>query len=119
MLDIAYRLQEGVNLAVFAANAEQLSVCLFTEADLQQGRVTSEVTLDPVTNRTGDIWHVMLPQLDATSLYGMHCKLYASHQLNACLYRATAWLLLQHVQSSCKTTGTHSNHKLLMDVLVL
>lgn len=63
-------LQEGVNLAVYAANAEQLAVCLFSEADLQQGLVTNEVALDPVRNKTGDIWHVMLPQLDASSLYG-------------------------------------------------
>ncbi|KAK9833179.1 hypothetical protein WJX74_009440 [Apatococcus lobatus] len=62
--------KDGVNMAVFAANAEQLSVCFFTEEDLQQGRVTNEVALDPATNRTGDIWHVMLPQLDSSSLYG-------------------------------------------------
>ena len=47
-----------------------MSLCLFTEADLQQGRVTHEVQLDPGLNRTGDVWHILLPQLDASLLYG-------------------------------------------------
>ena len=47
-----------------------MSLCLFTEHDLREGRVTHEVLLDPRLNRTGDTWHVMLPDLDSTLLYG-------------------------------------------------
>jgi isoamylase len=37
---------------------------------LQAGRPTHEVALDPVLNRSGDTWHIALPQLDAGLLYG-------------------------------------------------
>ena len=62
--------QEGVNLAVFSAGAKSLSLCLFAEDDLCKGHVTHEIALDPVHNKTGDIWHVALPDLDSTLLYG-------------------------------------------------
>ena len=62
--------QEGVNFAVFASSATAVSVCLFTEADLQAGRVTHEVPLSPELNRTGYTWHILLPKLDSTLLYG-------------------------------------------------
>lgn len=35
-----------------------------------QGRVTSEVPLNPVFNRTGDVWHIFLPDLQSNLLYG-------------------------------------------------
>ena len=63
-------LQDGMNLAVYSAGAEQMSLCLFTEPDLQQGRVTREVLMDPVHNKTGDVWHITLPGLDSALLYG-------------------------------------------------
>ena len=63
-------MQEGVNFAVYASSATSLSLCLFTEADLQAGRVTHEVPLSAELNRTGYIWHILLPQLDSTLLYG-------------------------------------------------
>ena len=47
-----------------------MSVCLFTEADLQKGLVTNEVQLDPLRNRTGDVWHAFIPDLDDSLLYG-------------------------------------------------
>ncbi|CAK0735857.1 hypothetical protein CVIRNUC_000651 [Coccomyxa viridis] len=62
--------QEGVNFAVYASSATAVSVCLFTEADLQAGRVTHEVPLFPELNRTGYTWHILLPKLDSTLLYG-------------------------------------------------
>ncbi len=39
----------------------------------QAGHPTHEVALDPVLNRSGDTWHIALPQLDADLLYGVHC----------------------------------------------
>ena len=43
---------------------------LFREDDLAAGRVTHEIPLDPQLNRTGNVWHVALPALDDTLLYG-------------------------------------------------
>ena len=63
-------LQEGVNFAVYASSATSVSLCLFTEADLQAGKVTCEVPLAPELNRTGYTWHILLPKLDTTLLYG-------------------------------------------------
>ena len=61
--------QGSTNFALFSSNAWAVSLCLFTEADLVAGRVTHEVELDPEANRTGDVWHVALKQLDASLLY--------------------------------------------------
>lgn len=60
----------ATNFAVFASNAWDLSLCLFTEGDLRAGRVTHEIVLSPTANKTGDVWHIALPGLDASLLYG-------------------------------------------------
>lgn len=62
--------QGATNFALFSANAGSVALCLFTEADLRAGRTTHEVPLDPLLNRTGDVWHVALPDLDPSLLYG-------------------------------------------------
>ena len=51
-------LQNIVNFALFASNATAVSLCLFTEKDLEQNRVSLEVALDPKENKTGDVWHI-------------------------------------------------------------
>ncbi len=62
---------QGVtNFALFSANARSVALCLFTEADLAAGRTTHEVPLHPARNRTGDVWHIALPGLDPSLLYG-------------------------------------------------
>ncbi|KAI3435670.1 hypothetical protein D9Q98_001728 [Chlorella vulgaris] len=58
------------NFALFASNAWGVTLCLFSEADLRAGRVTLEVPLAPEANRTGDVWHIALPGLDPSLLYG-------------------------------------------------
>lgn len=62
--------EEGVNFAVHSSGATAVALCLFTESDLQQGVVTKEVPLHPVFNRTGDVWHIFLPDLQSNLLYG-------------------------------------------------
>jgi isoamylase len=47
---------EGINFAVFSRHCEKLWLVLFTPAD---GRI-GEIELDPVHNKTGDIWHILL-----------------------------------------------------------
>ena len=63
--------QVVVNFALYSTGATGVTLCLFTEADLKNGRVSFEVDLDADYNKTGDIWHIALPQLDVTLLYGM------------------------------------------------
>lgn len=43
---------------------------LFTEDDLYHGRSTFEIPMDPVLNKTGSVWHMMLPAVDYNMLYG-------------------------------------------------
>lgn len=62
--------QGATNFALFASNATAVTLVLFTENDLHNGRVTTELPLNAATNRTGAVWHVMLPNLDPALLYG-------------------------------------------------
>lgn len=69
----------AVNFSLLSSSACSVTLCLFTENDLQQGRVTSEIILDPINNRTGDIWHVLLANLPPGLLYGYRVQ--GKHQL--------------------------------------
>lgn len=62
--------QGAVNFSLFSSSARAVSLCLFTEADLQRGQITSEIQLDPESNRSGDVWHLLLPALPSGLLYG-------------------------------------------------
>ena len=63
-------LQDTINIAVQASSATGLTLCLFTEDSLQKGRIAHEIQLDPSVNRTGGIWHIAVPGLDRSLLYG-------------------------------------------------
>ena len=54
----------GVNFALFSANAENVELCLF---DRKGERETARIALP---ERTGDIWHGYLPDLEPGTLYG-------------------------------------------------
>ncbi|GIL64820.1 hypothetical protein Vafri_18680 [Volvox africanus] len=60
----------AINFAVVSSSSTAVSLVLFTEADLAAGRSSFEVPLNPYVNRTGDVWHVMLPGLRDDLLYG-------------------------------------------------
>jgi len=49
-------LPEGINFAIFSRHCTQLWLVLFSAAGARIG----EIELDPVHNKTGDIWHIML-----------------------------------------------------------
>ena len=55
---------EGVNFALFSANAELIELCLFSE----DGR--KELARLPVRDRDGDIWHIHVAGLTPGSRYG-------------------------------------------------
>ncbi len=62
---------QGVtNFAVFSSSATAVALVLFTEDGLRAGVPAQEVTLDGALNRTGNTWHIALPGLDASLLYG-------------------------------------------------
>ncbi len=71
-------LQDATNFALFSRNATSVDLCLFEEADLQSGRVSRTVRLDSQLNKSGDIWHIELPNLDPKLLYGQFILLCAT-----------------------------------------
>eukprot|EP00899_Mesostigma_viride_P008124 jgi/Mesvir1/17312/Mv07708-RA.1 len=60
----------ALNFAITSTRATAVSLVLFTEKDLAEGRITSEIPLDPVRNRTGNTWHVCLRVKNHDILYG-------------------------------------------------
>lgn len=68
----------AVNFAIFSGSATKMSLVLFNEGDLQAGRVTAEIPLDPAVNRSGDVWHIMVPNMQPGLLYGF--RVWGFHQ---------------------------------------
>ncbi|XP_048330331.2 isoamylase 1, chloroplastic isoform X2 [Ziziphus jujuba] len=60
----------GVNFAVYSGNAVSATLCLFTLSDLEENRVSEEISLDPKTNKSGNVWHVFLKGDFDNMLYG-------------------------------------------------
>lgn len=59
--------EDGVNFAVFSRNATSVSLYLFQDQhDFTPWKI---IDFDPVSNRTGDIWHVFVKGLKAGALY--------------------------------------------------
>jgi len=57
----------GVNFAVFSRHATSVRLCLYARAE--DGQPVLDRRLDPVQNRTGDIWHVHIDGIGAGALY--------------------------------------------------
>ncbi|KAI3875604.1 hypothetical protein MKX03_001555 [Papaver bracteatum] len=60
----------GVNFAVFSGRAVSVTLCLISLSDLQENKVTEEILLDPLANKTGDVWHAFLVGDFKDMLYG-------------------------------------------------
>ena len=60
----------GVRLSVFSRNATAVSLLIYASA--QDNGPSREIALSPVTNRTGDIWHVELTGAGPGLLYNWH-----------------------------------------------
>ena len=58
---------DGVNFAIFSRHAEKISLLIFKPGEA--GKET-EIILDPVLNRTGDIWHIKIHNLPTDRRYG-------------------------------------------------
>ena len=68
-----------MNFALVSANATGVTLVLFTEADLHAGRSSHEIPLQLAANRTGAVWHLALPALDSSLLYGEHSQPAPAH----------------------------------------
>lgn len=60
----------GVNFAICSTNATSAILCLMILSDLSEKRVTEQISLDPQTNKTGDVWHVFVEGNFTGMLYG-------------------------------------------------
>src|SRR5579871_707218 len=58
---------DGINFAVFSRHAQIIHLVLF-----HPGREEpfAEIPLDPIRNKTGDVWHVLVQGLTPDILYG-------------------------------------------------
>ena len=103
---------------MYSSSATSFSLCLFTEADLQAGKVTCELPLSPELNRTGYTWHILLPKLDTTLLYGIPqiaaALLLATDRLprhNEVDYRSRPKLHCMNALKGLKGQGNYSNRE--------
>ncbi|AET05099.2 putative isoamylase [Medicago truncatula] len=52
--------EDGVNFAINSLNSLSATLCFFTLSDFKNNKVTEYITLDPLVNKTGCVWHVFL-----------------------------------------------------------
>ncbi len=83
-------LEEGINFAIFSRNAQKISILLFKSGIKDKW---AEVELDPLVNRTGDVWHILICNLDKNLRYGFRIEgLYDPETLGH--YFSREWILL-------------------------
>ena len=58
---------DGVNFSVFSRHAEQVALLLFQPGT---GPKYAEINLNPTINRTGDVWHIQVCDMDTSLRYG-------------------------------------------------
>jgi glycogen operon protein len=62
---------DGVNLALFSRNATAVTLVLFVPVSEQSvATETIEIPLEPLLNKTGDVWHVLVCGAGPNLLYG-------------------------------------------------
>ncbi|MFN0171602.1 MAG: glycogen debranching protein GlgX [Bryobacteraceae bacterium] len=59
--------RDGINFALFSRHATSVALVLFYPGDIES---LVEFPLDPVVNRTGDIWHALITGIDPGIQYG-------------------------------------------------
>jgi glycogen operon protein len=60
--------KDGVRFSIFSRNAASVSLFLFESTHPDSNLI--ELKLDPVINRTGEIWHILIKNISAGQLYG-------------------------------------------------
>lgn len=56
----------GVNFSLYSKNAETAALVIFTK----ERDILAEISLDPVLNKTGDIWHIFVSEAPIDLCYG-------------------------------------------------
>jgi glycogen operon protein len=59
--------KSGTAFAIFSRHATAVTLCLFDSPESVSP--SRRISLDPVQNRTGDIWHIEVPDIGAGQLY--------------------------------------------------
>ncbi|KAL6765555.1 isoamylase [Haematococcus lacustris] len=60
----------ATNFALYSSSATGVTLVLFNETCMAHGQTLYEIPLDKDANRTGHVWHIMLPLLNTDLLYG-------------------------------------------------
>ena len=58
---------QGINFAIFSRDATRVMLCFFESASSAAPYAIAE--FDPEKNKTGDIWHALIPDAKPGSLY--------------------------------------------------
>ncbi|MDR2589341.1 MAG: glycogen debranching enzyme, partial [Spirochaetales bacterium] len=59
--------ERGIQFAVFSRNAAEVSLLFFDKPE--DAEPAEEVFFNPEKNRSGDIWHILLPDVKPGALY--------------------------------------------------
>ncbi|MCL7051524.1 hypothetical protein MKW94_014855 [Papaver nudicaule] len=70
-LGISFSNDNSVNFALISRNSESIILCLYGE---MPDKPSLEIELDPYVNRTGDVWHISLENVDPYKSYGFRYK---------------------------------------------
>ncbi|MEK7484167.1 MAG: isoamylase, partial [Planctomycetota bacterium] len=65
-------LADGLNFSLFSQNAQTVDLVLFSPEHPESSLAI--LPLDPIYNRTGDIWHIMVYEISEDLLYAWRCK---------------------------------------------
>ncbi len=57
----------GLNFSLFSRHAEQVTLLLYASG---RDKPVAEIALDPQINKTGDVWHILVHDLDQRIRYG-------------------------------------------------
>jgi len=58
----------GVNFSLYSKHATGVELLFFD--NVSDGKPAQTIALDPITNRTGHYWHVLVPDVKARQIYG-------------------------------------------------
>jgi len=61
-------INNGVQFSIFTRNADAVTLVLFHSTE--QDSAFTEIELDPIVNKTGDIWHIWIERLGEGQVYG-------------------------------------------------
>jgi isoamylase len=82
---------QGINFAIHSASATRIELLLFD--NIADRRPSQVISLDPKTNRTGDVWHIFVEGLSNGTLYNIRADGPYNPAANGTRFNATKTLL--------------------------